>query len=46
MLVAGRKIGEACQALGISEQTFHRWRHQYGGMKVEEAKRLIPLILS
>ena len=46
MLVAGRTIGEACQALGISEQTFHRWRHQYGGMKVEEAKRLIPLILS
>ena len=31
------------QALGISEQTFHRWRNQYGGMKAEEAKRLKEL---
>ena len=43
MLAAGRTIGEVCQALGISEQTFHRWRHQYGGMKAEEAKRLKEL---
>lgn len=43
MLVAGRTIGEVCQALGISEQTFHRWRHQYGGMKAEKAKRLKEL---
>ena len=43
MLAAGRGIGEVCQALGISEQTFHRWRHQYGGMKAEEAKRLKEL---
>ena len=32
-----------CQALGISEQTLHRWRHQYGGMKAEEARRLKEL---
>ena len=43
MLVAGRTIGEVCQALGIREQTFHRWRHQYGGMKAEKAKRLKEL---
>jgi putative transposase len=43
MLTAGKTIGEACQSLGISEQTFHRWRHQYGGMKAEEAKRLKEL---
>ena len=43
MLSAGRTIGEVCQALGVSEQTFHRWRHQYGGMKAEEAKRLKEL---
>ena len=29
--------------LAISEQTFHRWRNQYGGMKAEEAKRLKEL---
>lgn len=43
MLAAGRTIGEVCQALGISEPTFQRWRHQYGGMKAEEAKRLKEL---
>ena len=43
MLAAGRVIGEVCQTLGVSEQTFHRWRHQYGGMKAEEAKRLKEL---
>jgi putative transposase len=40
MLAAGKTIGQACQCLAISEQTFHRWRAQYGGMKAEEAKRL------
>ena len=40
MLTAGKTIGQACQSLAISEQTFHRWRAQYGGMKAEEAKRL------
>ncbi|RMF89483.1 MAG: hypothetical protein D6741_17880, partial [Planctomycetota bacterium] len=39
MPAAGRTIGEVCQSLEISEQTFHRWRNQYGGMKAEEAKR-------
>jgi transposase-like protein len=29
--------------LEVSEQTFHRWRQQYGGMKAEEAKRLKEL---
>jgi transposase-like protein len=43
MLAAGKTIGQACQALAISEQTFHRWRNQYGGMKAEEAKRLRQL---
>ena len=43
MLAAGKTIGQACQAMEISEQTFHRWRNQYGGMKAEEAKRLKEL---
>ncbi len=43
MLSAGKTIGQVCQALEISEQTFHRWRNQYGGMKAEEAKRLKEL---
>lgn len=43
MLAGGKTIGEVCQALEVSEQTFHRWRNQYGGMKAEEAKRLKKL---
>jgi putative transposase len=43
MLAAGKTIGEVCQALETSEQNFHRWRNQYGGMKAEEAKRLKKL---
>ncbi len=43
MLAAGKTIGQVCQVLGVSEQTFHRWRNQYGGMKAEEAKRLKEL---
>ena len=43
MLSAEKTIGQVCQALEISEQTFHRWRNQYGGMKSEEAKRLKEL---
>ena len=43
MLAAGKTIGEVCESLETSEQTFHRWRNQYGGMKAEEAKRLKKL---
>jgi transposase-like protein len=43
MLAAGRSIAQVVQALGVSEQTFHRWRNQYGGMKADEAKRLKEL---
>jgi putative transposase len=42
-LAAGLTIGQVCQKLAISEQTFHRWRNQYGGMKADEAKRLKEL---
>ena len=44
-LASGLTIGQACQKLEIAEQTFHRWRNQYGGMKAEEAKRLKELEL-
>lgn len=43
MLSQGQVIAQVCQALAISEQTFHRWRNQYGGMKADEAKRLKEL---
>ena len=40
LLATGKTVGQVCQSLAVSEQTFHRWRNQYGGMKSEEAKRL------
>jgi len=43
MLASGKTIGQVVQSLEISEQTYHRWRKQYGGMKAEEAKRLKQL---
>lgn len=43
MLASGKTIGQVCQALEVSEQTFDRWRNQYGGMKAGEAKRLKEL---
>ncbi len=39
----GKRVPEACRLLEISEQTFHRWRNQYGGMKAREMKRLKEL---
>jgi putative transposase len=43
LLGEGRTIPEAAKELEISEQTFHRWRNQYGGMKADDAKRLREL---
>ena len=42
-LSAGRELAAVCQMLGISEQTYYRWKKKYGGMKAEEAKRLALL---
>ena len=43
MLAAGRTVAQVLQHLGVSEQTFHRWRNQYGEMNSEEARRLKEL---
>ncbi len=42
-LANGRSIKEVCKGLGISEQTYYRWRREYGGMKASQAKRLKEL---
>jgi putative transposase len=43
LLGEGKTIPQAAKELGISEQTYHRWRNQYGGMKADDAKRLKEL---
>ena len=39
----GEKIKSICRSLGITEQTYYRWRKDYGGTKVSQAKRLKEL---
>ena len=36
----GIAISEASRKIGVTEQTYYRWRKEYGGMRVEQAKRL------
>jgi transposase-like protein len=38
-LANGKKLSEACRNAGITENTFYRWKKQYGGMSMDEAKR-------
>ena len=42
-LSKGYNTGQICLKLGITEQTYYRWRKQYGGMKVEQARRFKEL---
>ena len=42
-LSQGERIGVICRSLGISEQSYYRWRREYGGLKVDQAKRLKEL---
>ena len=39
----GRTIAQVVKQLGITEQTFYRWRKEYGGMRVDQARRLKEL---
>jgi len=43
LLTQGRTVGEVCRQIGVSEQTYYRWRKEYGGLKVDQAKRLKDL---
>ncbi len=43
MLSQGSTVGEASRRLGVTDQTYYRWRKEYGGMRVEQAKRLQEL---
>lgn len=43
MLGEGESVEAVCRALEVSEQTYYRWRNQYGGLKADDAKRLKEL---
>ena len=39
----GKTVAQAVKQIGVTEQTFYRWRKAYGGMRVDQAKRLKQL---
>ena len=43
LLGKGQNIAEVCRTLGITDQTYDRWRKEYGGLRVDQAKRLKEL---
>ena len=42
-LARGQKTAEVIRKLGITEQTYYRWRKEYGGLRVDQARRLKEL---
>ena len=40
LLAKGSTIGEVCRKIGVTEQTYYRWRKEYGSLSVDQAKRL------
>ena len=43
LLAQGQTVGEICRRIGVSEQSYYRWRREYGGLKVDQARRLKDL---
>jgi putative transposase len=43
LLSKGQNVGEVCRQLGVSENTYFRWRKEYGGLDVQQARRLKEL---
>ena len=42
-LSKGESVGQICKKIEVTEQTYYRWRKEYGGMQVDQAKRLKEL---
>ena len=40
LLAQGLTVGEVCKQLAITEQTYYRWRKEYGSLRVDQARRL------
>lgn len=43
LLSQGISVGEASRKIGVTEQTYYRWRREYGGMRIEQARRVKDL---
>ena len=43
LLTQGRSVGEVCRQIGVSEESYYRWRKEYSELKVNQARRLKEL---
>ncbi len=43
LLADGKDVADVCRELQVSEQTYYRWRNQFGGLKADDAKKLKEL---
>ncbi len=43
LLSQGVTVGEVCRKIGVTDVTYYRWRKEYGGMRVDQARRLKEL---
>jgi putative transposase len=43
LLAQGQNVGDICRSFNISEQTYYRWRKEYGGIRTDQARRLKDL---
>ena len=43
LVAKGASVGDASRQIGVSEQTLYRWRKEYGGMRVDQARRMKDL---
>lgn len=43
VLAQGSAVSDACRRIGVTEQTYYRWRKEYGGMKMDQARRMKDL---
>lgn len=39
----GQSVQQACRKIGVTEQTYYRWRKEYGGLRLDQAKRMKDL---
>ena len=42
-IAQGETVGKICRSIGVSEQSFYKWRREYGGLKIDQARRLKDL---
>ena len=43
LLARGTKMAQGCRKIGVTEQTYYRWRKEYGGLRTDQTKRLKEL---